>query len=161
SYVLAATVRRKGGIPEEARMPITLGLQDLTGIMVVTSKAPMIAGRVVDEDGSVPPQSDRVRVLAHSTEGAGIAGDAAKDGTFLLPLTLGHWAFEIVGLPDGLMLKSIELNGTDVTDVVTEFTGNQRETTARVIVTAGATEVTGRVSFRSGQPASDVNVVVF
>ena len=160
SYVLAAGVHRQNDLPEEAWTPITVGLEDVAGINVVATKPAMVVGRIVGEDGSAPPQTGSLRVLAQSTRGADQTAGVAKDGTFRLQGTLGQWSFTVEGLPDGWMVNSIHVNGKDVTDVLTEFTGAEREATSRIVITPRSTEVSGSATLRD-QPAPDVSIVVF
>ena len=58
------------------------------------------------------------------------------------------------------MVQSITINGTDVTDRVFDFTGEQELRGARVTVTDRVTEVNGTVT-SANEPARDYTVVVF
>jgi hypothetical protein len=58
------------------------------------------------------------------------------------------------------MVQSITINGTDVTDRVFDFTGEQDLRGARVTVTDRVTEVNGTVA-ASNKPVPDYTVVVF
>jgi hypothetical protein len=72
----------------------------------------------------------------------------------------GPWIFGLRGLPDGWSLKTVEVNGVDVTDTGREFTGGEQPLTARIVVTDQATEVGGYVTGGAG-PAEGAHVVIF
>jgi Carboxypeptidase regulatory-like domain len=59
------------------------------------------------------------------------------------------------------MLKSVAVNGADVTDTGIEFKGGEALAGVEVVLTSKVTEVSGTVKGSSGQPVKDYTVVVF
>jgi hypothetical protein len=150
--------------PEIGSIPLTVTGEDLTGIQVVTTKGATLSGTVVAAQGSSTtlPMAG-IQITTQSVPlGRGPASATARvesNGTFTLRGLLGPRVIRVAGVPQNWMLQSISINGTDVTDRVFEFTGDQELRGARVTFTDRVTEVNGSVA--SGSPAPDYTVVVF
>jgi hypothetical protein len=67
-------------------------------------------------------------------------------------------SFELEGLPDALMVRAVEIDGTDVTDRPMDLRG--RTANAQIVLTNRVTEVTGMVTSR-GEPVADAYVAMF
>jgi hypothetical protein len=165
AYTITTSAPRDDGVPgppEQANVPITVTDSDVTGITIVTQKGTIVAGRIVTENGSAAPPLSGVRIRAHSVDGAEFSGGVGVEGsgTFQLPGLLGEWALTLQGLPDEWMVKSIELNGTDVADTVIPFTGAEPNVNLLVVLTNRVTLVNGTVT-RRGQAVGDASVVIF
>jgi hypothetical protein len=159
--------RRAGAAvePEIGSMPLTVTNEDLTGIHVVTTQGVTLSGTVVAAQGATTPlPTSRIQITTQPVPFArGPGGGTARveaNGTFTLRGLLGSRVIRVGGLPQDWMLQSITINGTDVTDRVFDFTGEQELRGARITVTDRVTEVNGTVA-TSNQPARDYTVVVF
>jgi hypothetical protein len=163
SYVLAAF--SKGGNlldVQEGQVPVTAGTDDMVGLSVTMSKGGRVVGTVVAEPGTAFPPSLSMQVKARSTSRViGVemtSGSSAPTRSFQLDALFGPMSFELDGLPDTLMVRAIEIDGTDVTDRPVDLRG--RTANAQIVLTNRVTEVTGMVTSRGG-PVADAYVVMF
>lgn len=164
AYVLTVNVGagRANAEPEVAAVPITVGLGDLTGLTVTTGPGVIITGRVTADRTLTALQTNGVSIILRAMSGPGITSRGTRvnaNGTFRFDALVGAQAFGVDGLPDGWVLKSILLDGTDVTDRSVEFAGTER-VNAEVILTQAVSDVSGQARLR-GEPASDYAVIVF
>jgi len=151
---------------ESASLPLTVSGEDMSNVVIVTSKGATASGRIVFEGSSTPPASPGVRVTATSTDAdspmlGGGAATAKEDGSFQLRGLTGRRLVRVGNLPQGWMLKAVRLNGEDVTDSGVEFKPGQDASGLEVVVTAKQTEIAGGVSSSNGAPIKDYTVVVF
>ena len=91
----------------------------------------------------------------------GGSGTVKADGTFELRGLTGTRLIRAVALPPGWMLKSVTVNGADVTDTGVEFKPGEAVTGLEVVLTSKVTEVSGTVKGSNGQPVKDYTLVVF
>lgn len=162
---------RAGTDPEFASVPITVGGSHLTGLRITTGKGVTITGRVVFEGNSprtaaTPGQN---RVFAQQVEPTrfipGVGGNPlsngtiADDGTFELASGFGQVFFR-VGMPPGWTLKSVTLEGEDITDEPFDLTGKESVSGLRIVVTDRLTNISGQVTDARGQPIKDYVVIL-
>jgi hypothetical protein len=83
------------------------------------------------------------------------------DGTFELRGLSGARLIRAMGLPQGWMLKSVQVNGVDVTDTGLEFKPGEALTGVDVVLTSRVTELSGTVKGPSGSAVTDYTLVVF
>jgi hypothetical protein len=156
------------GAAEFARQEITVGGEDLNGVVIVTAPGGRITGQIVSDTGTLAQlRPQQVAVTARAAEpdviGPGGGGGAARVNN--------DWTFEIdgvfdprllrVNLPQGWYLKAVMLGGRDATDMPVDVHPGQTLSGVQVVVTDKASEVNGRVIDGRGQPVTDVTVVVF
>ncbi len=152
--------------PELAAIPLNVGSDDLTGLTVVTAKGAALSGSLVAAEGSTGElRTNGLQVTAQPARpDAAVIGQrnarVQDDGTFQVTGLLGDRYVRVTGLPAQWMLKSIVLDGMDVTDTPIPFAGSTPVTGLQIVVTDRVTQVTGRVLQR-GQPVKDYSVVVF
>ena len=89
------------------------------------------------------------------------AGRVNQDGTFELRGLAGPQMIRVQGLPAGWAVKSVTLDGSDVTDVPFDFKPGTTSTGLVVTLTDRLTEITGNVRDARGQPIADYVMVVF
>jgi hypothetical protein len=153
--------------PEFASMRLTVGNEDITGINLVTSKGATVNGAIVVAPGSVGnPTLAGMMVISQSSRPnmLGPGGGPAKveqDGTFRLQVQGGERLFRVMNLPPTWMLKTVTLNGDDITDRPMEFKGNEEVTGLQIVVTDRVPEVNGKVTTARGEPTRDYTVVIF
>jgi hypothetical protein len=158
-----------GGPPdlEVASMPLTVGSDDLTDLTLVTSKGASITGNVVAAAGSVAKlNTNSIQIAAQGAQFLpGPLGtrpaQVDADGNFVLSNLAGQKFIRVNGLPQEWTLKSVTLNGADVTDSALEFRGATQGSGLQVVVTDRVSDVNGKVSTARGEVTRDYTVVVF
>jgi hypothetical protein len=162
--VRAAALRQ----PELARMDLVVGTEDVEGLTLVTTPGAAVSGTIVSDTGE--PFDFRARELMVSgraatpdVQGMGPGAGGSRigdDWTF----TVSNIADPIVirtSAPQGWMLKSVFLNGQDITDTPMEFPPGQSVSGVQVVMTKKIASVSGAVTDARGNPALDATVVVF
>jgi protocatechuate 3,4-dioxygenase beta subunit len=154
------------GQTEFGSVPLSVSGEDVTNVMIMTSKGTTATGHVTWEGGSKPANSATVRIAAMSTENDGplaLAGGSAPvsaEGSFEIKGIAGQRLFRPTGLPAGWVLKSVKMNGQDITDTGLDVKSNEPITGLDVVLTSKTTEVTGSVK-AGNDPATDYTVVIF
>jgi protocatechuate 3,4-dioxygenase beta subunit len=150
---------------EFGTVPLTVGGEDMSNVMIVTSKGTTASGRVVYEGGPAPkPTALNIRTVSTEIEGPGPSFGGGTlvlaDGTFELKGLAGPRVFEVMNLPAGWVLKAIRLNGADITDSIIDIKPNEPLTGIEVVLSSKTTEVSGIVK-AGNEPATDYTVVIF
>jgi len=164
-----------GGSGQEAEfgtVPVTVAGEDVTNVIVVTTKGATATGRVSFEGSAQPASLTGIRVTAVSTDneptimfpsgpGRTPPGSLETDGGFDLRGLAGTRLLRVMGLPPGWVLKSVNVEGQDATDTGFDFKPGGAITGIDVIVTSNATEINGTVATSNGQPVKDFTAVIF
>jgi hypothetical protein len=150
---------------ETASVPVVVAGEDLSNVVIVTSKGATASGRITFEGGAPPPSGGvRITPVATDADGPmmmGAGGATVKDdGSFQLKGLSGRRLLR-VNLPSGWTLKSVRLNGDDVTDSGVEFKSGQDVSGLEVVASSKQTEITGGVTASNGSALKDYTVVVF
>ena len=154
------------GQAEFGSVPLSVAGDDVSNVMVVTSKGASVSGRIVFEGGTKPTNTAPLRISAmmiDSDTPMGMPGGSASvtaEGTFEIKGLMGPRLIRPTGLPAGWVLKSVSVNGADVTDTGITVKPNEPVGGIEVVVTSKTTEVSGGVT-AGNQPASDYTVVIF
>jgi len=155
---------------EFASMPISVS-GDIDNLTIVTTPGVTVSGRVVYE-GQAPPKQT-VQITATPPSGglspvgtminarALGAGRVNQDGTFELRGIAGPQMIRVQGISADWALKSVTLDGTDITDVPYDFRPGNNVTGLVVTLTNRLTEITGSVHDGRGQPVTDYVLVAF
>jgi hypothetical protein len=153
--------------PEFGRQEITVGADDLDGVVILTGPGARVTGQILSDTGVLPPiRAQQLAVMARpvtiepSTPAAGGAGRVNDDLTFELNGLFDPRVFR-VNAPAGWTLKSVLLNGQDVTDTPLALPPGQTVTGLQIILTERSTEISGRVTDGRNTPITDVTIVVF
>jgi len=152
---------------ETGFLPLTVAGDDISNVVLVTAKGGRATGRVTFEDGSRPGDIGSVRISATAIDTDGPApfggsfGPVQPDGAFELTGLAGVRLIRAAGVPAGWTLKSVRLNGVDVTDSGAEFRPGEDVTGLEVVLTVRTTSVTGGVTAGDGSPLKDYTVVIF
>jgi len=157
---------------EFASVPIVVSGSDLTGIRVVTSRGALVTGRVVFEGTSprVLPGGTPLRVFAQPADvsrpllmlGGGdplTNGTLDESGVFQYAGAFGRLFFS-VSTPPPWTLKSVTLDGEDITDEPIDFTGKQSVSNLVITLTDRVTQIAGQVSDAQGRTLRDYVVVL-
>jgi beta-lactamase regulating signal transducer with metallopeptidase domain len=139
---------------------------DVTDLQLVAGPSVWIDGRIVREDGQPLPFD--VTNLQMSTEqqtgqfgftSTG-SGKVAADGTFSMRSGAGTMSARVPGLPPRWFVKSVRLDGIDVTDTAFEMpAGGRRRLEVRLSDRVG--RLSGLVTDREAKAVSNALVVVF
>ena len=148
---------------EMASVPISIGSTDIDNLLVMTSLGVTISGHVVFEQGppTTSPNPMRVMALALNPEdSAGIPSPTpatiGDDGAFTLKGLMGEYGLR-VSVPNQYV-KSVTVNGQDVTDVPREFKSSDR---VAITVTSRVSTVEGNVTDLRDVQMSEAGVIVF
>ena len=150
-----------------ASEPLTVGEFDIAGLTVVLIPGGSISGSVVfPPTGKDLPDLERLRITAPSLE-AGMPGGqgqtrVAKDGTFRLDgVAAGPHFIRSQNELRGWSLKSVTVDGRDVTDVPVEVRSGQQLANVTVTFTDAQTQLVGTVTTTQGTPVPEYTVLAF
>lgn len=160
---------RAGGREFElARIDLTVGGEDVTGLTLVTAPGANVSGTVVSDTGE--PFDFRAQQLqvaarpgspdAGGPGGGGGNGRVGDDWSFALR-NLTEAVLIRPSAPQGWTLKSVVLNGQDITDVPMEFPAGLSVAGVQMVLTKKVSAVSGLVTDDKGAPVLDATVVVF
>lgn len=165
-------INRFGGeapLPESGSVPISVGDADIVNLRITTSGGATVTGRVVFEGSAKRDngQGGKVRVMPQSAgfgAQAGVmigseSGLVNDDGSFELKGARGPVLFRVAAGP-AWALKSVSLEGNDITDSPTDLTGPDGLSGVTIVLTDKLTNVSGQVTDGRGQPLKDFLVVV-
>jgi hypothetical protein len=146
--------------------------RDVTTSMTLAPSLPM-SGRLVFE-GVLPRPEDLTSVLPMMTaarEGPSMFGlleQVKPDGTFVYRVSPGAYRIRGIGrrpwtfVPStGWMLRSITINGTDVTDSWFDIKPNDKLDGVVVTYTDQHTEISGKLLDAAGKPAPEYVLIAF
>jgi hypothetical protein len=157
---------------EFASIPLSVSGADITGLTIVTTPGVMVSGKVVlqtQKTQATPLRGLQVGATAPSGSQSllGIAGRAlgggrvADDGTFQLRGLAGPQMIRMGSVPAGWTVKSIMLEGQDITDTAYDFKPGRDIAGITVTLTDRLTDLSGAVHDVRGQVVKDYVLVVF
>jgi protocatechuate 3,4-dioxygenase beta subunit len=169
SYVIQI---RPSGLPGSAnefgRLPITVGSEDLDGVLITTLPGGVARGSIVTDDGSAPEfRPDLVQVFAMPLEmmmmpAGNSSGPVSEDFTFEIKSIFDRRQLRAnVPTAMGWYFKGVYLDGVDVTDTGVEFTSGKTVDGLQIVMTRKTTDLSGSVLDSRGRPVVDASVVVF
>lgn len=156
------------GEGEFARIDVTVGAEDVAGLTLVTAPAGRLSGTVVTDTGApLPSSAQPIQVAARPATpdaapalGGGGGGRIAGNGTFELGNITDPRVIRVT-VPQGWMLKSVTLNGQNITDTPIDVGPGQHVAGLRVEITQKVGTLTGTVLDARKQPVLDATVVLF
>ena len=162
---------RAGRAVESASVPVVVGGTDIVGLRITTSKGARVSGRVIWEGTSprtsttpvaprvFPQNADPSRPTLSLGSDPLANGTLDDDGNFEIAGVTGR-VFFTLPTPAGWTVKSVTLDGDDVSDTPLDLTGRESVTGLRITLTDKLTSVTGQVMMANGQPSKDYVVVI-
>jgi hypothetical protein len=161
-----ATVNRQ---MELARMDLVVGAEDIEGLTLVTAPGAVLTGNIVSDTGEAfdfRPQQFQVSARPGSPDSQGLGpggggGSRIGDGWTFTLMNITDPIVIRTSTPQGWMLKSVSLNGQDITDTPMEFAPGQTFGGVQVVMTKKIASLSGAVTDARGNPALDATVVVF
>lgn len=150
---------------ESGSVPLSVTAEDMSNVIIVTTRGATATGRVVYEGGSKPTtNSIRISAAAIDQEGPMVlvsgSSTVTPEGTFEITGLSGPRVFRVSNIPAGWVLKAVKLNGTDITDNGIDVRSGDPVSGVDVILTSKVTEVKGSVK-AGNDPAMDYTVVIF
>jgi Carboxypeptidase regulatory-like domain len=134
---------------------------DLQGVVLRTSRAARISGRLVFEGGR-PATSQKMSVyvpyideMLHIYPGAPPRAEVGNDGRFVLEGLFGRNTLSVLNLPSGSVVKAIRYNGADITDLPTVFPAGTDGSSVEIVVTNQSAQVSARVVDAEGRRQTD------
>jgi protocatechuate 3,4-dioxygenase beta subunit len=171
SYVVAATTGRNVEQPEATFAPVTVEDADITNLFLSGSQGGTITGRVITESGQ-PPDIPRLRLttglpaagqpdpMLLGTFGDPAASGVSPDGTFTMKGVFGRGPI-LVTLPDAWMVKSIQHDGQELSDVPIELKSGERLENVLIVLSDRVSRVDGAVIDAKGNGVTDATVIAF
>jgi hypothetical protein len=166
--MMTFTARLGGGEAEIGSLPLTISGEDVSNVVIVTSKGATLTGQVTFDGGTKPGNLTALQIAAQpvGTPGPmdelhGSPAAVGTDGSFAMRGLSGTRLIRVQGLPKGWMLKSVRANGVDVTDTGIDFRPGETHTDTEVALISKVTGLSGSLKGPSGAPISDYTVVVF
>jgi len=170
SYTLRARNNDRD-TPLYASQPLSVGNGDVGNVVVVLHKGGSLSGSLVFQPGSTPPPTDltQVRVVAQAADQFDNIGPTPnsrvnKDGTFTLDgISVGDHLIRTAGGGGmrGWNLKSVAVDGRDVTDTPISIRSNQRINNVVVTFTDKVNEINGSVTDVQGNAVTEYTVLAF
>jgi hypothetical protein len=152
-------------VTESASMPITVQGKDMTGLAVVTGPTATARGTVTlvgDAAGTLPGSIMMAAApMLPNVLSLGGALRVKDDWTFEANGLTGRRVFRIGLAPGGWTLKSVILNGTDVTDSGIEFRPGETVSGIDIQLVKETTSLSGSVQGPKGASATDYTVLAF
>lgn len=155
---------------EFASMPLSVS-GDIDNLTIVTSPGVTVVGRVVYQGQAPPKQNLQITAVppagGPSPIGALISAKALgggrvnQNGAFELRGIAGPQLIRVQALPAGWALKSITIDGADITDAPYDFKPGVNVSGLVVTLTDRLSEITGNVRDTRGQAVMDYVLVAF
>lgn len=163
-----------GAAEESARVALKVTGEDITNLVITTSKGSAVRGRLVFDTGAAPAgaRPGFVQVLPSFVEQPAAFGSPTiwhDDWTFEVTSVLGNALLRLrpapasaqTGTDSAWLLKAVMLEGRDVTDIPFELNGTRDIAGVEVIVTQKRTLLSGTVRDGRDAPVPEPLVVVF
>ncbi len=156
-YRLTASTNRDGKV-ESGSVIVEVGSEDLQHVSIVLGNGAQISGRIIVEGQSTQAIEPRqIRVMLVSDAGPMMGGffgvgpqETKDDLTFSQNVAEGSMRFN-VNLPTGnFYLKSIRMEGRDVTDQAVDFKNNDRYHGVEVVISSQGGQLSGVVRKEEG-----------
>ena len=167
-YTVRAQSGGMGGPDAETAMEkITATGADITDLRLVGAKPSTIGGRILVDPAAAAAMPSTVMVApmpvdpgAMSFGGIG-PGRMTDDGSFELKASPGRYRINFVNAPAGWTIRSVRLNGTDVTDSGIDCKPNENISGIEVELTNKPTTVSGLVTNARGETVKDYSAIAF
>jgi hypothetical protein len=142
---------------------------DIDGMVVAMVKSVEVAGRVMLDDATVPfprPEGSGLMVTAR------LAGDssprmgtsriahAGEDRVFTLSRMSGQRILDVLNVPRGWYVKSIQYGGKEIIGVPTEFKAGRDPSGLQVTLSTRGATVSGRVVNERGEAVPGARVIL-
>jgi hypothetical protein len=154
-------------VPQFASQPVTASGEDIPELSVILSAGATMSGTVSFLPGqSAVPDPTQVRITAPSTDQSDFGPQpnarVDKDGRFTLSgVSAGAHLLRSGGNARGWILKSVTVNGRDMTDTPVMVRAGENLGSIAIVFTDQQNEISGTVSTEQGTPVPDYTVLAF
>jgi Carboxypeptidase regulatory-like domain len=171
SYMLRA--QRMGGPgegPETAMATVTTTGDDISNLTIIAAKPSNLSGRVVVDPSAVSALPPALMIGVFPADQIGIPAPpppptrVAEDFTFETKAPPGRMRLTLGGMgppPAGWAVKSVRVNGVDVTDAGIDFRPNEDVSGVELELTNKLTAISGGVTNSRGETAKDYTAIAF
>jgi hypothetical protein len=167
-YRIMLRVPGRDGQPgQEAQQTLIVHNADIEGIALVAGAGGTIRGQVTTDDGTLPPNVERMTVRHSNLGGARMMTSLEPDngrvngqGVFELRGVFGQGTLAITPLTGEWVLKAVEVEGRDVADDPIEVAPGGTLSNVRVVLTQKPSYIRGALVDEKRQPAEGT-VIVF
>ncbi|HVH25800.1 MAG TPA: carboxypeptidase-like regulatory domain-containing protein [Vicinamibacterales bacterium] len=151
--------------PQYASLPVTVAGTDISDISVTVAEGATVVGTVSFPSGrTTPPDIGQVRISSVAID-PGLTNSQARieeDHSFkIVAIPAGAHLFRPNGQLRGWSLKSVVLDGRDITDTPIEVRSGQEITRVAVTFTDAVNEINGRITSDQGSPLTEYTVLAF
>ncbi len=170
-YTLGAmrtpAVGNKSAVPEFGSVPLTVSGTDIGGLRVTASRGTVVSGQVAWEGSAPKPGTPRLAVFFVNPASSALAaavdpnmnGQIDGDGNFQIGGVFGRVILTTSGVR-GWAIKSVRLDGRDITQVPIDTLGRSAIDGLQVVMTDKSSTLTGSVTDDRGAAATQFVVVV-
>lgn len=165
------TLRARGNdteVPQYATQPLTVSGGEVSDVPVVLLPGASLSGSVTFLPSQLPVPGDltQVRIAAPATDQFGIGPNpnarVDKEGHFTLDgVPAGAHLIRPNGGLRGWALKSVTIDGRDMTDTPIDLKSGQKVANVSVTFTDKLSEIAGTVTDQQGTPFTDFTVLAF
>lgn len=167
-YTLRAQSFGGTGGPAESEMAsakITVAGDDITDLHLIASKPSSLSGRIVSDPaaGSLPPGLMLMALPLDplSMPMGMMPARMADDGSFELKSGPGKMRISMMNQAGGWAIRSVRLNGADLTDTGVELRANEDIAGVEVELTNKLTTISGLVTGARGETLKDYSAIAF
>jgi Carboxypeptidase regulatory-like domain len=151
--------------PQYASLPVTVAGTDISDISVTVAEGATVIGTVSFAAGrTAPPDTGQVRISSVAID-PGLTNSQARieeDNSFkIVAIPAGAHLFRPNGQLRGWSLKSVVMDGRDITDTPIEVRSGQEITRVAVTFTDAVNEINGRITSDQGSPLTEYTVLAF
>jgi hypothetical protein len=156
---------------EFAAQYVTVGSQDAEPVILRTARGSVVEATIIVDSAGPSASFDRIQVDTHpidldltpSTASMRASGVSFGGGNrrFRLTELIGPWRFLVSGMPDGWYLKSLTINGSEMTDQVIDLGVGGGIVSAEVVVSPKGGTIAGRLTAERLSARATSSVIVF
>ena len=153
--------------PQYAAQPLTVSGDDLDDFTLILAPSATIGG-VVTFTGTAgaSPDLSQFRITAPSADQSDVGPQAnarvGKDGAFEISgVAAGSHFIRSAGAARGFILKSVTINGRDVTDTPLQLRAGETLSSLNVAFTDQQNEINGTLTNEQGTPVPDFTILAF
>ena len=155
---------------EFAAQYVTVGAHDAEPVTLRTARGTVLEATLIVDSADPSQSPDRMQIDAHPIEGdvtygsfsLRASGVPVTGGNRNLRLTLiGPWRFVVSGMPDGWYLKSLTINGSEMTDQVIDLGVGGGILSGEVVISPKGGSIAGRITTERRAVRDGAAIVVF